>query len=133
MKDKKKLTPAEKKAERELALAKAFGHPLRVKIFAALGDAGGISPNMLSGLLKEPLGNVSYHVKILLELECVELIRTEPRRGAVEHFYARRPDVVAPAEEAGALDRICEAFRVANYEAIDEILRATGRNPGSWA
>jgi hypothetical protein len=37
--------------------------------------------------LGEPLGNVSYHVKTLLEYDCVELVKTEPRRGAVEHFY----------------------------------------------
>ncbi|HEX4304542.1 MAG TPA: hypothetical protein VHZ54_00760, partial [Solirubrobacterales bacterium] len=37
--------------------------------------------------LDEPLGNVSYHVKTLLEYDCVELVKTEPRRGAVEHFY----------------------------------------------
>jgi len=37
--------------------------------------------------LGEPLGNVSYHVKTLLEFDCVELVKTEPRRGAVEHFY----------------------------------------------
>ena len=38
-------------------------------------------------LVGEPLGNVSYHVKTLLEYDCVELVKTEPRRGAVEHFY----------------------------------------------
>jgi hypothetical protein len=45
------------------------------------------SPNQLSQELGEPLGNVSYHVKTLLEFDCVELVKTEPRRGAVEHFY----------------------------------------------
>jgi len=35
----------------------------------------------------ERLGNVSYHVRILRELGLVELVRTEPRRGALEHFY----------------------------------------------
>jgi hypothetical protein len=45
------------------------------------------SPNQLSQELGEPLGNVSYHVKTLLEYDCVELVKTEPRRGAVEHFY----------------------------------------------
>jgi len=45
------------------------------------------SPNQLSRELGEPLGNVSYHVKTLLEYDCIELVKTEPRRGAVEHFY----------------------------------------------
>jgi len=67
-------------------LAKALAHPLRVRILTSL-HKGISSPNQLSQELGEPLGNVSYHVKTLLEYECVELVKTEPRRGAVEHFY----------------------------------------------
>jgi DNA-binding transcriptional ArsR family regulator len=67
-------------------LAKALAHPLRVKILSSL-HKGISSPNQLSQELGEPLGNVSYHVKTLLEYDCVELVKTEPRRGAVEHFY----------------------------------------------
>ncbi|HEX3737229.1 MAG TPA: winged helix-turn-helix domain-containing protein [Solirubrobacterales bacterium] len=67
-------------------LAKALAHPLRVRILTSL-HRGISSPNQLSQELDEPLGNVSYHVKTLLEYGCVELVKTEPRRGAVEHFY----------------------------------------------
>jgi len=67
-------------------LAKALAHPLRVRILTSL-HKGVSSPNQLSQELGEPLGNVSYHVKTLLEYDCVELVKTEPRRGAVEHFY----------------------------------------------
>jgi DNA-binding transcriptional ArsR family regulator len=67
-------------------LAKALAHPLRVRILSSLSK-GISSPNQLSQELGEPLGNVSYHVKTLLEYDCVELVKTEPRRGAVEHFY----------------------------------------------
>jgi hypothetical protein len=48
------------------------------------------SPSELADALGEPLGNVSYHVRILRELDCLELVRTEPRRGALEHFYRAR-------------------------------------------
>jgi DNA-binding transcriptional ArsR family regulator len=67
-------------------LAKALAHPLRVRILSTL-HKGISSPNQLAQELGEPLGNVSYHVKTLLEYDCVELVKTEPRRGAVEHFY----------------------------------------------
>jgi hypothetical protein len=30
---------------------------------------------------------VSYHVRMLRDYDCVELVRTEPRRGALQHFY----------------------------------------------
>jgi DNA-binding transcriptional ArsR family regulator len=67
-------------------LAKALAHPLRMRILTSL-NRGISSPNQLSQELGEPLGNVSYHVKTLLEFDCIELVKTEPRRGAVEHFY----------------------------------------------
>ena len=34
-----------------------------------------------------PLGRVSYHIRLLSDLGAIELVRTEPRRGALEHFY----------------------------------------------
>lgn len=74
------------KQEDQTKLAKAMSHPLRVRIINNMGE-GISSPNRLSQELGEPLGNVAYHVKVLLECECIEPDRTEPRRGAVEHFY----------------------------------------------
>jgi DNA-binding transcriptional ArsR family regulator len=67
-------------------LVKALGHPLRVQLLAILNERVA-SPNELSKETGEPLGNVSYHVRLLADLECVELVKTEPRRGAVEHYY----------------------------------------------
>jgi len=68
-------------------LAKALSHPLRQRILQRLNEGGIKSPNELSQELGDPLGNVSYHVRILRELDCVELVRTEQRRGALEHYY----------------------------------------------
>ena len=45
------------------------------------------SPNELSKELEEGLSQVSYHVKVLKDFECIEMVKTEPRRGAVEHYY----------------------------------------------
>jgi hypothetical protein len=45
------------------------------------------SPSELAAELNEPLGNVAYHVRMLERLECIELVRTTPRRGALEHHY----------------------------------------------
>ncbi|HWO17012.1 MAG TPA: winged helix-turn-helix domain-containing protein [Solirubrobacterales bacterium] len=70
----------------EPRLIKALSHPLRQRILYTLGE-GVASPSELSRRLGEPLGNVSYHVKILAECKAIELVRTAPVRGAVEHFY----------------------------------------------
>jgi DNA-binding transcriptional ArsR family regulator len=72
-------------------LAKALSHPLRQRILEVLAVRGEASPRELAEELGERLPNVSYHVRILADLECIEPTRTEPRRGAIEHFY--RPTV----------------------------------------
>ena len=67
-------------------LVKALAHPLRVQILMILNDRMA-SPNELSKELEEGLSQVSYHVKVLKDYECIEMVKTEPRRGAVEHYY----------------------------------------------
>jgi len=67
-------------------IAKALAHPLRVQLLTALNE-GVASPNELAKRLNEPLTNVSYHVRMLHDLGCIELVETEPRRGALEHYY----------------------------------------------
>jgi DNA-binding transcriptional ArsR family regulator len=67
-------------------MAKALAHPLRVQLLAGLNE-GVASPNELAKKLGEPLTNVSYHVRMLHDLGCIELVETEPRRGALEHYY----------------------------------------------
>ena len=67
-------------------IVKALGHPLRQRILQVLHERVA-SPNEIAQELEEPLGNVSYHVRILRENECIELVRTGQVRGAIEHFY----------------------------------------------
>jgi DNA-binding transcriptional ArsR family regulator len=67
-------------------IVKALSHPLRMRILTRLND-GVASPNEMAKEFDESLPLVSYHVRILRELECIELVRTTPRRGAIEHHY----------------------------------------------
>jgi DNA-binding transcriptional ArsR family regulator len=67
-------------------LVKAISHPIRHRVLVLLNERVA-SPNELSRALGESLGRVSYHVRQLAEVGAIELVRTEPRRGAVEHFY----------------------------------------------
>ena len=70
-------------------LARAEVHPLRISILEVLAIDNGraMSPKELSFELQERLGNTAYHVKELARLGLLELAATEPRRGAVEHYY----------------------------------------------
>lgn len=67
-------------------LVKALAHELRVEILTILNERMA-SPNELAKELEEGLSQVSYHVKVLKDYDCIELVKTEPRRGAVEHYY----------------------------------------------
>src|SRR5688572_33444248 len=70
----------------EARIAKALAHPLRARILQRLGERVA-SPGDLAVELGAPLGVVSYDVRMLRDYDCVELVRTEPRRGALQHFY----------------------------------------------
>lgn len=68
------------------ALVKSLAHELRAEILAILNERMA-SPNELAKELDEGLSQVSYHVKVLKDYEVIRLVKTEPRRGAVEHYY----------------------------------------------
>jgi hypothetical protein len=72
-------------------------HPLRARILQRLGERVA-SPAELALELGAPLGVVSYHVRMLRDYDCVELVRTEPRRGAQQHFYRA---IAQPSLEPG--------------------------------
>jgi hypothetical protein len=67
-------------------LVKALGHPLRVQALQIL-NLRTASPNELANEMGVGVSLLSYHVRVLCELECIDLVKTEPVRGAVEHFY----------------------------------------------
>jgi DNA-binding transcriptional ArsR family regulator len=77
---------AREAGELDEALLKAISHPLRHRLLGLLDDRTA-SPNELARELDLPLGRVSYHIRLLADLGVIELVRTEPRRGALEHFY----------------------------------------------
>jgi DNA-binding transcriptional ArsR family regulator len=67
-------------------IAKALSHPMRARILVILNERVA-SPNEIAETIDERLPNVSYHVRALLELGCIELVDTAQRRGAIEHYY----------------------------------------------
>jgi DNA-binding transcriptional ArsR family regulator len=67
-------------------VVKALAHPMRIRILAIL-DERVASPSELAVELDAPIGNVSYHVRILDSLGLIRLVRTTPKRGAIEHHY----------------------------------------------
>jgi hypothetical protein len=76
------------------SIAAIVNHPLRARCWTVLVERVA-SPNELKDLLGATIGDVSYHVDVLKKIGVIELVKTEPRRGAVEHFYRaiERPTV----------------------------------------
>ena len=100
------------------ALAKALAHPLRTRILASL-EGRTASPSELSEELDASLGVLSYHVRRLVALGLVKLVKRVPRRGAVEHYYTatarpritsatwgKTPTIVKQATVRAAVDQI---------------------------
>jgi DNA-binding transcriptional ArsR family regulator len=71
-------------------------HPLRREILKTIYDAGdeGCMPRAVAAELGLPLSNVSYHVRKLVENGLLTLLRTEPARGAIAHYYVCSPKVI---------------------------------------
>jgi DNA-binding transcriptional ArsR family regulator len=67
-------------------LAKALSIPLRANALALIGE-GTNSPKLIAAKLDLDLRTVAYHVRVLRNLGCIELVETHPRRGATEHVY----------------------------------------------
>jgi DNA-binding transcriptional ArsR family regulator len=94
-------------------LGAIVAHPLRTRCLTILSDRTA-SPNELAKELGEEVGNVSYHVKQLLKMEAIELVRERPVRGAVEHFYRAIKRPVMGNEEYSELS-VEERLRFARH------------------
>jgi hypothetical protein len=68
------------------AIATELIHPTQLGILRML-DGSTRSPRQMSERLGQPLGQTAYHVRELHKRDLIVLVSTEPRRGALEHFY----------------------------------------------
>ena len=67
-------------------VAKAYSHPLRIEILGLL-DNRVASPRELATELGTGLSVTSYHVRQLVGLKLIRLVRRRQVRGAIEHYY----------------------------------------------
>lgn len=47
-----------------------------------------LSPRELASILRAPLTNVAYHVRVLADCAAVTLVHIQPVRGSMQHFYS---------------------------------------------
>jgi DNA-binding transcriptional ArsR family regulator len=65
----------------------ALRHPLRREILRQMAGEEMASPREIASALGQPLSNVSYHVRVLADRAAITLVRTQPVRGSMQHFY----------------------------------------------
>jgi DNA-binding transcriptional ArsR family regulator len=99
-------------------LVKGLSHPVRTECLTILATRTA-SPRQLSKLLDHDLSNVSYHVRVLEELELIELVGEESVRGAVAHFYkaVERP-LAAAAEWEQLPQEVQAAFSAHSWDVL---------------
>lgn len=71
-------------------LAKALSNSVRARALDLIAE-GARSPKAIAIELGLDVRSVAYHVRVLKKLGCIELVETQPRRGAVEHIYRAAP------------------------------------------
>jgi DNA-binding transcriptional ArsR family regulator len=99
-------------------IAKALSHPMRARILVILNERVA-SPNEIAETIHERLPNVSYHVRALLDLGCIELVDTAQRRGAIEHYYRA---VVRPFFTDSDWKRIPRSGRQAISDTVLQVI-----------
>jgi DNA-binding transcriptional ArsR family regulator len=99
-------------------IAKALSHPMRARILRILNERVA-SPNEIAEMIDERLPNVSYHVRALLDLGCIELVDTAQRRGAIEHYYRA---IVRPFFSDSDWKRIPRSGRQAISDALLRVI-----------
>lgn len=80
--------PTVDRGEECVRALKGLAHPIRLAALIALGR-GELSPSQFARSRGEPVSNVSYHFRLLAEVGLIELARTRPVRGSLEHIYRR--------------------------------------------
>lgn len=90
-------------ADSNARLARALDHPLRERILAYIRDHEDLSASELSKTWGLDVSVISYHVKRLAALRFLYLSKRVPRRGAIEHRYALRPEVRAEVPALGLI------------------------------
>ncbi|HEX5608822.1 MAG TPA: helix-turn-helix domain-containing protein [Solirubrobacterales bacterium] len=113
-----------------------MSHPTRLHAMRVIGERVA-TPAEIAAEIGEPVNNVAYHVKVLTELGCIELVKVEEARGGrvKEHFYraTQQPyfDDEAWAElgESEKLDVVSAIMQQISVDIADAMSNGTFLDP----
>jgi DNA-binding transcriptional regulator GbsR (MarR family) len=78
---------------------KTMAHPYRVLALNFLSKRAVASPKEIALASNVELSKMSYHVRELAKTGWLELVKTEPRRGATEHYYRSTKQAIFASDE----------------------------------
>jgi hypothetical protein len=107
-KDRKKLTLEERRHE-------ALRNPLRSKIMRLLITEGPKNPARMARTLEEPLDDVNYHTKRLVELGCAELVGEEKVGSTLAHVYRATERYLIETDEWDDLHPLLKDFHATQF------------------
>lgn len=98
-------------------LVTALAHPTRLHAMRVFWERAA-TPREVAAQIDEPLNNVAYHVKVLLRLNCIELVEARQAQGGrvAEHLY--RATQRYQIWDAPAWERLSEAEKLDVARAI---------------
>jgi len=89
------------------------------------------SPSELAEELEVPLPNLSYHIRMLVQLDLLKLVKTRPRRGAIEHYYQAKGPVSVSDKAWGQVPTLVkEAMVSASLRQTGELVEAAAARGG---
>jgi DNA-binding transcriptional ArsR family regulator len=112
---------------------KAWAHPVRRAIMLYLTEHEVAAPVDIAHALDFEKTNVAYHMTKLEELDRVELVRTEPRRGSTKHYYRATGRHLVETDEWGDLDPAIKATLLTEgmQPIVDDFTRAAKADLGT--
>ena len=110
--------PAPQAADQADRLARSVAHPLRMRILYLLGRRVGGRRDIAEELGAKP-ADVGYHLGVLRDCGTIELVRTERRGSAEQHFYRSMTRIEMTDEEWAAAPDV--ARRTVVGVALDQV------------
>jgi hypothetical protein len=107
----------------EQRFAKALNHPMRTQILTHLNDRP-LSPVELVPILDAKLSDISYHCRVLLKNECIEVVDKKQVRGALKTRYRATTRMLLDRDNWDQLSK--ETRNGISISAVGEVIdRAT--------
>jgi Bacterial regulatory protein, arsR family len=104
--------PNLKSKSRDERIAYIIKHPYRVDALAILNERTA-SVAEIAEIMGVPANKLEHHIRDLHEAGCIEIVRSERRRGAYEHYYCAslRPNI---SDEAWAMLSLDERLEISS-------------------